>query len=122
MNNCGSLSWTQLELPSPLPVEAARAAIGALAGLSGQPRLVLEARGEAGGVAWFLGAEPAVAGRAVAAMSPSSGRTARSSRLQPRERDSCGGGASARTSAGRIDGGCDRTAFAGRRTAKVGSG
>ncbi|KJR10082.1 type IV secretion system DNA-binding domain-containing protein [Gordonia sihwensis] len=69
MSSCGSLSWTQLELPSPLPVEAARAAVSALAGLSGQPRLVLEARGEAGGVTWFLGAEPAAAGRAVAAMS-----------------------------------------------------
>ena len=70
MSNCGSFAWTKLELPTPLPVEAARAAVGALAGLAGQPRLVLEARGEAGTVAWFLGAEPAVAGRAVRAMSP----------------------------------------------------
>lgn len=70
MNSCGSFAWTKLELPTPLPVEAARAAVGALAGLAGQPRLVLEARGEAGEVTWFLGAEPAVAGRAVRAMSP----------------------------------------------------
>lgn len=70
MSNCGSFAWTKLELPTPLPVETARAAVGALAGLAGQPRLVLEARGEAGTVTWFLGAEPAVAGRAVRAISP----------------------------------------------------
>lgn len=70
MSSRGSFAWTKLELPTPLPLEAARAALGALASLAGQPRLVLETRGTADTVTWLLGADAAVAGRAVRAMSP----------------------------------------------------
>lgn len=69
MTNRGPFHWTRLDLPTPLAVETARAAVGALAGISGQPRFVLEARGEAGRVTWYLGAEAAAARRAVDSIS-----------------------------------------------------
>lgn len=65
MNSRGPFRWTRLDLPVPLTVDTARAAVGALAGISGHPRLVLEARGEGGRVSWYLGAEEAAARRAV---------------------------------------------------------
>lgn len=68
MNSHGPFHWTRLDLPAPVSIDRAQAAIGALAGLSGHPRIVLETRGEAGRVTWVLGAEAAVARRAVTAL------------------------------------------------------
>ena len=39
------LSWERLHLPAPVESEAARAVLVAMATMSGQPRLVLEAHG-----------------------------------------------------------------------------
>lgn len=69
MNERGPFRWTQLDLPAPLNVETARAALTALAGMSGHPRIVLEARGENRSVRWYLGAEAATARRAITVMS-----------------------------------------------------
>lgn len=55
MNNLNQLVWTTLHLPAPITVDTARAALAALAGLSGQPRLVLEVTGRDGLVSWKLG-------------------------------------------------------------------
>lgn len=69
MSRRGPLVWTRLDLPTPITVDAARAAVASLAALPGQPRLVLEARGAGGEVGWQIGAESATARRALAAMS-----------------------------------------------------
>lgn len=68
MSRRGPFVWTQLALLSPVTMEAARAAVGALAGMPGQPRLVLEACGSHGQVSWRLGAESATTRRAITAM------------------------------------------------------
>jgi hypothetical protein len=68
MSNRRRLTWIRLDLPVLPTVEAARAAIGALAALPGHPRVVLEARGEKGHVSWYLGAEATVARRAATAL------------------------------------------------------
>lgn len=70
MTGRGPFSCMELELAAPLPLEAARAALAALAGLSRQPRLVLEARGEAGRVRWFIGGDAISVRRAVDAIRP----------------------------------------------------
>lgn len=69
MNSRGPFRFVRLDF-TPFSVAVAREAVGALAGLSGQPRIVLEARGENGAVSWYLGAEEASARRALAAMTP----------------------------------------------------
>lgn len=51
--------WTDLIIPAPVSEDAARAALSSLAGLSGQPRIVLEASGRRGVVTWKLGARAA---------------------------------------------------------------
>lgn len=43
MNRRGPFVWTRLDLPAPITVDAARAAVASVAALPGQPRLVLEA-------------------------------------------------------------------------------
>lgn len=58
----GPLVWYQLHPPIPVDVDAARAAIGALAGIGGQPRIVLEVTGRDGRVSWKLGCRPQVHG------------------------------------------------------------
>lgn len=71
MTGCAnSLAWSRLHLPAPLTPEAATAAVQALAGVSGQPRVVLEALGRRGAVQWRLGTEPAVHTRVVQALRP----------------------------------------------------
>ena len=67
MTNRGPFTWTRLDLRL-CSVEAARSALGSIAALSGQPRIVFEARGENGQVSWYLGAEAASARRALTAM------------------------------------------------------
>ena len=67
MNNRGPFQWTQLELPT-MTGDVARAAITALAGMSGHPRLVFQAKGEDGRALWSLGADAATSRRAVAAL------------------------------------------------------
>ena len=52
-----SLTWSRLFIPTPLSTDPARAALVALAGLSGQPRIVLEVTGSRGQISWRLGAE-----------------------------------------------------------------
>lgn len=51
------LTWATLRLPIPIHPDTARATLDALAGLSSQPRVVLEAVGVAGSVSWRLGAD-----------------------------------------------------------------
>lgn len=67
MNNRRPFQWTRLHLPT-MTGDVARAAITALAGMSGHPRLVLQAEGEDGRVEWHLGADAATSRRAIAAM------------------------------------------------------
>ena len=57
MTRRGSLSWTQLHVPSPLSIVEARNALTALATVSGSPRVVLEATGSGGHVLWRLGCD-----------------------------------------------------------------
>lgn len=64
------LSWARLHLPVPLHPGAAESAVRALAGLSGSPRVVLEALGRSGLVSWRLGADRDQLARVVAAMRP----------------------------------------------------
>lgn len=54
MSKANPFVWTNL-LPGPVTADAARAALVALAGLSGQPRIVLEVTGREGVVSWKLG-------------------------------------------------------------------
>lgn len=68
MNKRGPFIWTQLHLPVPLELDAARAALTALAGVGGQPRLVLEVSGQAGVISWRLGCDTHIAPRIVAAL------------------------------------------------------
>jgi len=63
-----SLTWTRLHLPIPLTFDAAHAAIAALAGVSGQPRIVLEVTGHAGAIAWRLGCQDSVRPRVLHAL------------------------------------------------------
>lgn len=70
MSRSGTFGYVRIELPVPLPAEAGRAALNALASMSGHPRLVLEARGEAGQVSWYLGGSPEVRRAALRAISP----------------------------------------------------
>ena len=67
MNSRGPFQWTRLELPT-MSGDIARAAVTALAGMSGHPRLVFQAEGEDGRVSWQLGADAATSRRAVAAL------------------------------------------------------
>ncbi len=53
----GPFIWTDLIIPAPVSEDAARAALSSLAGLSGQPRIILEATGRQGAVTWKLGAD-----------------------------------------------------------------
>ncbi|MDQ6525556.1 type IV secretion system DNA-binding domain-containing protein [Nocardioides sp. LHD-245] len=64
----GPFVWTRLDLPRSLPAEQARAALTALAGLSGQPQIVLETTGRDGVVTWKLGTDARHVKRAVAAL------------------------------------------------------
>lgn len=68
--NRNTLVWSRLHLPAPLPVEAAVATVQALAGVSGQPRVVLEALGADGAVQWRLGTERMVHARVMRAVTP----------------------------------------------------
>ena len=68
MTDFNPFVWTRLTLPSPVTPEATQAALQALAGLSGQPRIVLEAEGNAGMIAWRLGADRSVTPRVMAAL------------------------------------------------------
>jgi hypothetical protein len=60
--------WTRLHLPVPLSADAAHAAIAALAGISGQPRIVLEVSGREGSISWKLGCEARVRTRVLGAL------------------------------------------------------
>lgn len=60
--------WTQLHLPVPIDVDVAHNAIAAVAGISGQPRLVLEVTGREGRISWKLGCEARVRSRVLAAL------------------------------------------------------
>ncbi len=51
------MTWTALLFAPPITTANARDALAALAGISGQPRIVLEATGQGGKVAWQLGCE-----------------------------------------------------------------
>ncbi|MFT4042902.1 MAG: type IV secretory system conjugative DNA transfer family protein [Gordonia sp. (in: high G+C Gram-positive bacteria)] len=55
MTDTNPMEFVRLSIPAPLPIEAAHAALVALAGLSGQPQLVLEALGHDGQVRWRIG-------------------------------------------------------------------
>ncbi len=66
MNRRGPFIWRQVHPPTPMPLDVARATVAALAAMSGHPRIVLEARGRGGRVTWHVGAEAAVARRALA--------------------------------------------------------
>lgn len=68
LTHIDSFTWTRLSLPTPVAPEATQAALQALAGLSGQPRIVLEADGNMGMISWRLGADRAVAPRILAAL------------------------------------------------------
>ena len=70
MSNRGPLMWTRLHLPSVVLPEQARAAVQAVAGLSGQPRIVLEAVGQQGRVTWWLSADEFVLPRILRAIAP----------------------------------------------------
>lgn len=52
-----TMTWAALHFDGPISPETARAAALALAGVSGSPRLVLEATGRNGSVSWKLGCE-----------------------------------------------------------------
>lgn len=69
MTEHGAFTWTPLTLPASVTRDGAQAALQALAGLSGQPRIVLEAEGGSGLVSWRLGADRASAPRVLAALS-----------------------------------------------------
>lgn len=60
--------WTRLLIPSPVSVEQARAALTALATVSGRPRIVLEATGQAGSVGWRLGSAADARSRVLTAL------------------------------------------------------
>lgn len=68
MNERGPFIWTTLAIPAPLTPEVATNAVQALAGLSGQPRIVLEVVGQSGRVSWRLGADQFVTPRILAAL------------------------------------------------------
>ncbi|MDO9381065.1 MAG: type IV secretion system DNA-binding domain-containing protein [Nocardioidaceae bacterium] len=68
MNERGPFTWIRLELPVPISPDAGRAALQSLAGLSGQPRVVLEAIGNNGRVTWRLGAERNALARVLSAL------------------------------------------------------
>lgn len=65
----GPFIWTNLVIPAPVSEDAARAALSSLAGLSGQPRIVLEASGRQGVVSWKLGSTASDSSRIVRALS-----------------------------------------------------
>lgn len=60
--------WIRLHLPVPTHLDAAKAAIMAIAGLSGQPRVVLEVTGRNGTVSWKLGCDAHQTTRILAAL------------------------------------------------------
>lgn len=68
MNEPTPFIWTELIIPAPISLDAARAALTSLAGLSGQPRIVLEATGRDGEVSWKLGARAADTSRILRAL------------------------------------------------------
>lgn len=68
MTDRSPFAWTRLTLPTPVTPEATQASLQALAGLSGQPRIVLEAEGNAGMISWRLGADQSVTPRVLAAL------------------------------------------------------
>lgn len=55
MRDSNPFTWTTLHLPAPIAIDSAKAAVAALAGLSGQPRVVLEVSGRDGTISWKLG-------------------------------------------------------------------
>lgn len=61
-------SWTRIALAAPLPPQAVHAALQALAGLSGQPRIVLEAEGHRGRIGWCVGTTRGSTRRVIAAL------------------------------------------------------
>lgn len=61
-------SWSKLIMPIPISTETARAAVAALAGLSGQPRVVLEVTGRERQVSWKLGCPAHVRSRVIRAL------------------------------------------------------
>lgn len=63
-----SYIWKRLDLPGVVAPAAVRAGLVGLAGLPGQPRLVLETVSTGGRLAWRLGGEPAAVTRAVAVL------------------------------------------------------
>lgn len=68
MTRPGPLVWTRLHVPSSLMVSEARAALTALATVSGNPLVVLEATGSAGRVSWRLGCDQRQLSRIVSAL------------------------------------------------------
>lgn len=69
MREPNPFSWTALHLPLPTAIESAQAAVAALAGLSGQPRIVLEVTGRDGSVSWKLGCNTRSRHRVLGALS-----------------------------------------------------
>jgi hypothetical protein len=68
MTRPSSLSWVRLHLPTPLTIPDARAALTALATVSGSPLVCLEASGVAGRVVRRLGVDQNSLSRVVNAM------------------------------------------------------
>lgn len=66
-----AIHWIRLHLPIPLDPLRVRAAVQAVAGLSGHPRVILETRGQAGRVSWWLGTDaPDISARVLAVLRP----------------------------------------------------
>lgn len=55
MNEAARLTFSSLSIPAPLPIESAHAAVVALAGINGQPQIVIEVRGSNRRVQWRVG-------------------------------------------------------------------
>jgi len=65
MSDAKRFVWARLHMPVPTTLDTARAAIAAIAGISGQPRVVLEVTGSTGSVSWKLGCEARMSTRVV---------------------------------------------------------
>ena len=68
--SASGFGWVRLHLSAPVPPQAAEDAVRAVAGLAGQPRIVLEAVGRSGTVSWRLGVDRAQQAQVVATLQP----------------------------------------------------
>lgn len=67
-NGRRTMTWTSLRFDGQITPDVGRAAVLALAGISGSPRLVLEVTGRDGSVSWKLGCEAWARGRTIDAL------------------------------------------------------